>query len=545
MKTTTKRLFLLMIVLCAFVHTNSFATKWIINVQNFSFSPSSLPSVFMGDTVRWVWINGSHTTTYTIIPPSAPTWDNPINVSNQFFEYVPSIVGIYNYKCTPHAGMGMVGSFIVSPLPFISLNLKVFLEGPFNGTGMNTDINTTGLIPLAQPYNGVPWNYTGTENVPSIPNANIVDWILVELRETTGDASTVTADKRIHRQAAFLLSNGNIVNLNGSSLTTYTGSIANNLFVIIWHRNHLAIMSSGALTGIGGVYSWNFTTQLSNAYLDGQKELVAGAFGMIGGDADALGNVSVPDINPGWSSNAGEQGYLMGDLNLDGQINNPDKNDIWDINMGLSAPLLLKCGNPIIDVRDGQSYNTVLIGAQCWLSENLNLGTMIQGTTEMSDNSIVEKYCYNNNSANCDVYGGLYQWHEIMQYINTPGVQGLCPAYLHLPTDAEWTTLTTFLGGESIAGGKMKTTGTIEAGTGLWYAPNTSATNSSGFTALPGGRRFYDGNLVNLGIGAFFWSSTEDGTGAAWYRAQYNSNASVERFNYSKVYGFSVRCIMD
>ena len=91
----------------------------------------------------------------------------------------------------------------------------------------------------------------------------------------------------------------------------------------------------------------------------------------------------------------------------------------------------------------------------------------------------------------------------------------------------------------------MKTTGTIEAGTGLWFAPNTGATNSSGFTALPGGRRFYDGNLVNLGTGAFFWSSTEDGTGAAWYRAQYNSNASVERFNYSKVYGFSVRCIMD
>ena len=225
-------------------------------------------------------------------------------------------------------------------------------------------------------------------------------------------------------------------------MTTYTGTITNNLYVIIWHRNHLAIMSSGALTGIGGVYSWDFTTQLSNAYLDGQKELVAGAFGMIGGDADASGNVSVPDINPGWSSNAGQKGYLMGDLNLDGQINNPDKNDIWDINMGLSAPLLLKCGNPIIDVRDGQSYNTVLIGAQCWMAENLNLGTMIQGTTEMSDNSIVEKYCYNNNTANCDVYGGLYQWHEIMQYINTPGVQGLCPANWHLPTDAEWTILT-------------------------------------------------------------------------------------------------------
>jgi len=545
MKITTQKLFALMILLYLFISVDSHATKWIINVQNFSFSPASLPLVHVGDTVRWVWINGSHTTTSTTIPASAPIWNSPITVSNQSFEYIPTILGTYNYKCIPHEGMGMVGSFIVSPLPFISLNLKVFLEGPFNSTVMNTILNSSGLLPLSQPYDGVAWNYTGTENVASIPNAGIVDWVLVELRETTGDATTAAADKRIHRQAAFLLSNGNIVGLNGSSLITYTGTITNNLYVIIWHRNHIGIMSSGALQGAGGIYTWDFTTQLSKAYLDGQKQLVTGIYGMIGGDVDASGNISVQDIDPGWSANAGEHGYLMGDINLNGQVNNPDKNDIWDINMGSSAPLLLNCGNPLIDVRDGQSYNTIQIGTQCWMSENLNLGTMIPGATEMADNSIVEKYCYNNNTANCDIYGGLYQWHEIMQYINTPGVQGLCPANWHLPTDAEWTALTTFLGGESIAGGKMKTTGTIEAGTGLWFSPNTGATNSSGFTSIPGGRRFYDGNLVNLGIGAFFWSSTEDGSGAAWYRAQYNTNASVERFNYSKVYGFSARCIKD
>ena len=327
MKTTTQRLFTLLMLLYVFLGENSHATKWIINVQNFSFSPASLPLVHVGDTVRWVWINGSHTATSTTIPASAPIWNSPITVSNQSFQYVPTIVGTYNYKCTPHEGMGMVGSFIVSPLPFISLNLKVFMEGPFNSTVMNTTLNSSGLLPLSQPYNGVAWNYTGTENVASIPNAGIVDWVLVELRETTGDATTAIVDKRIHRQAAFLLSNGNIVGLNGSSLITYTGTIINNLFVIIWHRNHLAVMSSGSLTGVGGVYTWDFSNGLSKAYLNGQKQLVTGICGMIGGDVDASGNTSGPDIDPGWYANAGEHGYLMGDLNLDGQVNNTDKND--------------------------------------------------------------------------------------------------------------------------------------------------------------------------------------------------------------------------
>ena len=86
----------------------------------------------------------------------------------------------------------------------ITLNLKAFLEGPFNGSAMNTALNVQNLIPLGQPYNVSPWNYTGTEQVGSIPNANVVDWVLVELRETTGDASTATQDKMINRQAAFI-----------------------------------------------------------------------------------------------------------------------------------------------------------------------------------------------------------------------------------------------------------------------------------------------------------------------------------------------------
>ena len=207
-----------------------------------------------------------------------------------------------------------------------------------------------------------------------------------------------------------------------------------------------------------------------------------------------------------------------------------------------TPPPVWSCGDPITDERDNQTYTTVQIDTQCWMAENLNIGTMISGANDMADNIIVEKYCYDDNTANCDVYGGLYQWNEMMDYSTTPGVQGICPAGWHLPADAEWTILTTFLGGESIAGGKMKTTGTFEAGTGLWYAPNTGATNSSGFTALPGGDRDY-GGFYNLGKFAFFWSSTETYTDYAWDRVLHFDITFVSRSDYNKTDGFSVRCV--
>jgi uncharacterized protein (TIGR02145 family) len=197
------------------------------------------------------------------------------------------------------------------------------------------------------------------------------------------------------------------------------------------------------------------------------------------------------------------------------------------------------------DVRDNQTYNTVQIGTQCWMAENLNIGTMVPGTTEMTNNSVIEKYCYENNIAKCDVYGGLYQWNEMMEYSTSPGVQGICPATWHLPTDAAWSILTAFLGGEGIAGGKMKTTGTIEAGTGLWYAPNTGATNESGFTTLPGGYRSGNSSFYYLGSYGEFWSSTVYLTAFAWSRnLGYSSTAVTGPFGY-KYYGYSVRCVKD
>jgi len=201
-----------------------------------------------------------------------------------------------------------------------------------------------------------------------------------------------------------------------------------------------------------------------------------------------------------------------------------------------------QCGSPFTDARDSKTYNTVQIGNQCWMAQNLNVGTRIDGSSNQANNTTLDKYCYNNSDAQCDVYGGLYQWDEMMNYTTIAGVQGICPPTggWHLPTDAEWTSLTTFLGGESIACGKMKETGTTH-----WNSPNTGATNSSGFTGLPGGYRSTNGAFYNISYDGVFWSSSEGSTTNVWTRGLDYYGTNVFRFSYDKGYGFSVRCMRD
>ncbi|MBP7849510.1 MAG: hypothetical protein KA053_04480 [Lentimicrobiaceae bacterium] len=209
----------------------------------------------------------------------------------------------------------------------------------------------------------------------------------------------------------------------------------------------------------------------------------------------------------------------------------------------------VQCGDSLTDTRDGQIYPTVQIGTQCWMAKNLNLGTLITATSEQMNNTTIEKYCYNDNVSNCDIYGGLYQWDEMMDYTTTEGAQGICPDGWHLPTDGEWCTLTTFLDPTvncnltgsfgTDAGGKMKDTGTT-----YWNTVNVGATNSSGFSALPAGYR-YNGIIYFLNATAAFWSSTETyySNGTYWYLQ--NNSAAVYRDILGKTLGFSVRCLLD
>ena len=192
---------------------------------------------------------------------------------------------------------------------------------------------------------------------------------------------------------------------------------------------------------------------------------------------------------------------------------------------------------------DGNVYNTVTIGTQVWMLENLkvtklNDGTAIPLVTDGTAwaNLTTPGFCwYDNNEATYkNTYGALYNWYTV----NTGK---LCPTGWHVPTDAEWTTLTSYLGGESVAGGKLK-----EEGTTHWQSPNTGATNSSGLTALPGGYRSgSDGYFYNFGSNGYWWSSSAYSSSDAWRWRLYYNYSYVDRSNFSKRLGYSVRCLKD
>ena len=204
------------------------------------------------------------------------------------------------------------------------------------------------------------------------------------------------------------------------------------------------------------------------------------------------------------------------------------------------------CPATVTDI-DGNVYSTVEIGSQCWMAENLKVERYLNGDnipTGLSDAAWQSTTSgafavYNNDAANKATYGLLYNWFAV------DDARGLCPTGWHVPTDGEWTQLTYHLGGGSVAGGQMKTTGTLEAGTGLWFAPNTSATNSSGFSGLPGGDRPISGAFFSQGLGGYWWSSSEYSTANAWYRLLYYYYGDAYRPNYYKQSGFSVRCLRD
>ena len=190
---------------------------------------------------------------------------------------------------------------------------------------------------------------------------------------------------------------------------------------------------------------------------------------------------------------------------------------------------------------DGNVYKTVTIGTQVWMAENLkttkyNDGTAIPLVTDDKawDALTTPAYCWYKNDVtiNKNTYGAIYNWYTV-------GTNKLCPKGWHVPTDAEWTTLTTYLGGESVAGGKLKETGTTH-----WESPNTGATNESGFKALAGGDREF-GTFSYIGYSGYWWSATGTNATEARYRYMAYHGSKVERNSIFKKMGYSVRCLRD
>lgn len=202
---------------------------------------------------------------------------------------------------------------------------------------------------------------------------------------------------------------------------------------------------------------------------------------------------------------------------------------------------------------DGNVYQTIKIGDQWWMAENLKVTHYRNGDPIPNVTGSVQwaglttgAYCeYNNNANNVATYGRLYNWYAVNDGRN------IAPEGWHVPSDAEWKQLEMYLGMNQVQanatgwrgtneGGKLK-----EAGTEHWWSPNTGATNESGFTALPGGHRTADGIYDYMGVWAYFWTSTEYGSLVSWYRHLNYQFSKVGRYRYLNEYGSSVRCVKD
>ncbi len=202
------------------------------------------------------------------------------------------------------------------------------------------------------------------------------------------------------------------------------------------------------------------------------------------------------------------------------QITDPLTLSIVHTPSGKYAELEISVVRSFTDNRDDQEYDLISIGDQIWMADNLD---------HLVDNS----WYYNNDSlTHAETYGRLYNWES---------AQNACPTGWHLPSHLEWEELYNFLGGESVAGEKIK-----EAGTTHWSSPN-NATNESGFGALPGGTRYSQNDFRNLGTGGRYWSSSEDSDNSnyGYYVILSNERQYVTPNWYHKFYGFSVRCIKD
>lgn len=207
---------------------------------------------------------------------------------------------------------------------------------------------------------------------------------------------------------------------------------------------------------------------------------------------------------------------------------------------------------------DGNTYNVVTIGNQCWMKENLKVSKYRNGNpiptnlsnTQWQTTTSGAYAIYGNVPANDSLYGKLYNWYAVAD------PNGLCPTGWHVPTDSEWNILVKNLDPQAdtslnssvqspITGGLMKATGDLQAGTGLWEDPNMGATNSSGFTGLPGSSRYFDGSFAFVGQWGYWWSSTQYSATFSRYRGLNFNAAFVNRSYDTKTNGFSVRCVRD
>jgi hypothetical protein len=305
-----------------------------VNLKNL---PDPDPTVSTGDYLNRYWVlDNSNISGYSCNLTFTFTDADVVGTKANLFcvESFP-IHQVYDPYVSNNHLTGTVTSFgrFTGANGAMALSLTAILQGPFDGTStMSTALRTAGLVPLAQPYNTAPWNYPGTESVGSIP-VGVVDWVLVELRQATAPAlassSTVLA-----RRAGFIKSNGTITETDGTATLKFNvqPTTGYNLYAVIYHRNHIGIMSNNAVPQISGVFTYDFSTAQTQIYNGSGTGciLVGSKWCLVAGDADGSGVINNDDLLI-WQTNFAASNYNPADFNLTGVVNNDDL-IIWQNN---------------------------------------------------------------------------------------------------------------------------------------------------------------------------------------------------------------------
>ncbi|MCB0823046.1 MAG: PKD domain-containing protein [Bacteroidales bacterium] len=296
-------------------------------------------------------ISGAGTLNTTVnIPSGASLGATRMRVVLRY-SAAPGPCDVYTY--------GQVEDYTVIVKGPIDLNLTAFLEGPYNSTTntMATTLNTMGYLPLNQPFNPATpyydnaspvWQYAGSEYAPGSFPGDVVDWVQIQCRDASSPANATSATT-VATAAGLLLDDGSIVAADGSSMLNFNFTLSNNLYVVVFQRNHLGIISNNAVTQIGGVYTYNFSTGENQVYggANAHKQLEPGVWGMVASDGNANGIIQNTDETAAWKGDLGSSGYLGGDFDLNGITQNTDETNLWKPNLGGGGQVPGKTAEPL------------------------------------------------------------------------------------------------------------------------------------------------------------------------------------------------------
>jgi hypothetical protein len=262
--------------------------------------------------------------------------DLGVSLLEEYPELVAQYPDMLNDALGNPRGQGFDGKWDIGALEFqsnqsnnINVKSKIFLQGPFNTNSMNTNLSQNSLLPNTQPFNTAPWNYNGSESLSSGSNSSYVDWILVELRNSSNPSQVVS------RRAAILKNDGTLLNYDGSIGVPFNNVQEGSYYVAVFHRNHLAIMSANPVALSANSQIYDFTNGMNKAFgTNPMADLGGGIFGLYAGDGNSNGGITIADRNEVWLPQNGTLGYLKGDFNLDGGVTIHDINLYWNINNG-------------------------------------------------------------------------------------------------------------------------------------------------------------------------------------------------------------------